>query len=109
MRAPAEFGAWYPRFSTWDMHVPWDRYKKDVRELLDMRLRAYSANVLWRAYGPTHFGGPTGTFTGMHPCHVPMLCHRKPAARISCPLCRPHFTSVSHRQKGIFGCGQARP
>ncbi|CAK0786753.1 hypothetical protein CVIRNUC_009967 [Coccomyxa viridis] len=61
-----EFGAWYPRFSASEMHAPWARYKKDVLELLDMRLRAYSANVLWRGYGPTHFGGATGTFTGMN-------------------------------------------
>ncbi len=66
----AEFGAWYPRFSASEMHAPWARYKKDVLELLDMRLRAYSANVLWRGYGPTHFGGATGTFTGALPCHA---------------------------------------
>lgn len=66
----AEFGAWYPRFAVWDMHTPWDRYQKDMYVLLDKRLRSYSANVLWRAYGPTHFGGPSGTFTGLHPACV---------------------------------------
>ena len=73
--------------------MPWERYKKDVHELLDMRLRAYSANVLWRAYGPTHFGGPTGTFTGMHPCHdnavspEAVCMHGLPS--VPAPLCQP--------------------
>ena len=65
--AHAEFGAWYPRFAVWDMHKPWERYQKDMNLLLDQRLRAYSASVLWRAYGPTHFGTDTGTFTGESP------------------------------------------
>lgn len=60
----AEFGAWYPRFSVWNLGRPWDRYKIDIQELFDQRLRKYKAHVLWRAYGPTHFGGPTGTYTG---------------------------------------------
>ena len=56
----AEFGAWYPRFNNWNMHKPWDRYKVDVLELFAKRLRGTKARVLWRAYGPTHFGGSTG-------------------------------------------------
>ncbi|CAL5222153.1 g4478 [Coccomyxa viridis] len=60
-----EFGAWYPRFAVWDMHTPWERYQKDVFELLDQRLRRCGANVLWRAYGPTHFGTDLGAFTGI--------------------------------------------
>lgn len=60
-----EFGAWYPRFANWDMYRPWERYQKDVYELLDQRLRQMTTNILWRSYGPTHFGGPTGTFTGI--------------------------------------------
>ena len=60
----AEFGAWYPRFAVWDMHTPWERYQKDMALLLDQRLRSYTANVLWRAYGPTHFGTDLGAFTG---------------------------------------------
>ena len=58
--AHAEFGAWYPRFNNWNMHKPWDRYKADLLELFDKRLRNTEAMVLWRAYGPTHFGGSTG-------------------------------------------------
>jgi hypothetical protein len=49
------------------MHKPWERYQKDMYDLLDKRLRSMNTNVLWRAYGPTHFGGPTGTFTGARP------------------------------------------
>lgn len=60
----SEFGAWYPRFNIWTMHRPWERYRRDIWDLFDLRLRHTSARVLWRAYGPTHFGGPTGTFTG---------------------------------------------
>ena len=71
--------------------MPWERYKKDVRELLDMRLRAYSANVLWRAYGPTHFGGPTGTFTGTLLCCALAGITRTPVARVLCLLCWPLF------------------
>ena len=56
----AEFGAWYPRFNNWNMHKPWDRFRNDVLELFDKRLRSTEAKVLWRAYGPTHFGGSTG-------------------------------------------------
>ena len=56
----AEFGAWYPRFNNWNMHRPWDRFKNDMTELFDKRLKSTEARVLWRAYGPTHFGGPTG-------------------------------------------------
>ena len=62
--AGAEFGAWYPRYAVWDPHKPWDRYQKDMNVLLDLRLRSYTANVLWRAYGPTHFGTDLGAFTG---------------------------------------------
>jgi hypothetical protein len=46
------------------MGTPWARYVNDVQELFAQRLRNYKALVLWRAYGPTHFGGPTGTYTG---------------------------------------------
>ena len=42
------------------MGKPWERYKVDTLELFDKRLRSTAARVLWRAYGPTHFGGPTG-------------------------------------------------
>ena len=99
----AEFGAWYPRFSTWDMHVPWDRYKRDVNELLDMRLRAYSANVLWRAYGPTHFGGP---HRHLHRQAAAPLLHQAEAGFrpflhcVPAPLCLPPA-----RLKAMFGCG----
>ena len=64
-RCPAaDFGAWYPRFAVRDMQKPWDRYKTDMDALLDLRLRFYKTNVLWRAYGPTHFGTDLGAFTG---------------------------------------------
>lgn len=66
VRVHAEFGAWYPRFNNWDMHRPWDRYKNDVLELFDKRLRNTEAKVLWRAYGPTHFGGSTGRHMFSH-------------------------------------------
>ena len=52
------------------MHTPWERYQKDVFELLDQRLRRCGANVLWRAYGPTHFGTDLGAFTGA-PAYIP--------------------------------------
>ncbi len=61
----AEFGAWYPRFNSYQMLRPWTRYVNDVQELFSLRLTQTPALVLWRAYGPTHFGGPTGTYTGV--------------------------------------------
>ncbi|KAK9916493.1 hypothetical protein WJX75_003317 [Coccomyxa subellipsoidea] len=67
-----EFGAWYPRFNTFQMGTPWARYVNDVQELFAQRLRNYKALVLWRAYGPTHFGGPTGTYTALVE-HLPDL------------------------------------
>ena len=35
-----------------------------------LRLRSYTANILWRSYGPTHFGTDLGAFTGA-PVHPP--------------------------------------
>ena len=72
---PAEFGAWYPRFNTFQMGTPWVRYVNDVQELFAQRLRNYKALVLWRAYGPTHFGGPTGTYTGARSFFHHSQCH----------------------------------
>lgn len=48
------------------MAIPWTRYVNDVQELFSQRLVNHPSLVLWRAYGPTHFGGPTGTYTGAH-------------------------------------------
>lgn len=64
---PAEFGAWYPRFNTFNGLKPWICFMADMRDLLELRLKNYAAQVVWRAYGPTHFGGPTGTDTGTRP------------------------------------------
>ena len=44
---------------------PWTRYINDMQQLFSQRLAQMPALVLWRAYGPTHFGGPTGTYTGV--------------------------------------------
>lgn len=67
MPACAEFGAWYPRFNSYHMHTPWIRYQLDMAELFGQRLKMYPGLVLWRSYAPTHFGGPTGTYTGAGP------------------------------------------
>lgn len=62
----AEFGAWYARFNFNSRHVhkPWVRYQRDMHELFTKRLSTHPAAVLWRSYGPSHFGGMTGTYTG---------------------------------------------
>ncbi|CAK0787972.1 hypothetical protein CVIRNUC_011194 [Coccomyxa viridis] len=67
-----EFGAWYPRFNTFKGQEPWMNFLADMRDLFELRLRKYHAQVLWRAYGPTHFGGPTGSYTAME-SHLPDL------------------------------------
>ena len=62
----AEFGAWYPRFNMWTVRKPWDRYLADIWVLFEERLRHTDAKVLWRSYGPTHFGErSTGTFLAL--------------------------------------------
>ena len=81
----AEFGAWYPRFNNWNMHKPWDRFKNNFLQLFDSRLRNTKAKVLWRAYGPTHFGGTTGR--QLRPMHV---IPPEPSQRCPCML-RAHL------------------
>ena len=41
----------------------------DMYELFTRRLSAHPATVLWRSYGPSHFGGMTGTYTGTAALH----------------------------------------
>lgn len=38
-----------------------DRYQRDMTDML-RRLRARPAQVLWRSYSPSHFGGELGSF-----------------------------------------------
>ena len=38
-----------------------DRFQKDMTDML-RRLRAHPAQVLWRSYSPSHFGGEQGSF-----------------------------------------------
>ena len=38
-----------------------DRFKRDMTDML-RRLRAHPAQVLWRSYAPSHFGGELGSF-----------------------------------------------
>lgn len=81
----AEFGAWYARFNFNGRHVhkPWVRYQRDMYELFTKRLAVHPSPVLWRSYGPSHFGGMTGTYTGTAARHiklswvlpVPFQCH----------------------------------
>eukprot|EP00884_Botryococcus_braunii_P017926 jgi/Botrbrau1/4817/Bobra.0325s0036.1 len=61
------FGAWYPRFKAggFDCYDPWHYFKVDMHELIMQRLKDVRAAVYWKEYSPTHFGGRTGTFTGI--------------------------------------------
>ena len=38
-----------------------DRFKRDMTDML-RRLRAQAAQILWRSYSPSHFGGEQGSF-----------------------------------------------
>ena len=38
-----------------------DRFQRDMTDML-RRLRAHPAQILWRAYSPSHFGGELGSF-----------------------------------------------
>ena len=38
-----------------------DRFQRDMTDML-RRLRAQRAQVLWRSYAPSHFGGELGSF-----------------------------------------------
>ena len=43
-----------------DSHLV-DRFERDMTDLL-RRLRAGPAQILWRSYSPSHFGGELGSF-----------------------------------------------
>ena len=38
-----------------------DRFQRDMTDML-RRLRAHPAQILWRSYSPSHFGGAQGSF-----------------------------------------------
>ncbi|CAL8467102.1 g6638 [Coccomyxa elongata] len=59
------FGAWYPRFVKQDGGVvvssTYQRFERDMADLMRV-LRQTPAQVLWRSYAPTHFGGESGAY-----------------------------------------------
>ena len=38
-----------------------DRFQRDMTDML-RRLRTHPAQILWRSYSPSHFGGEQGSF-----------------------------------------------
>eukprot|EP00884_Botryococcus_braunii_P000146 jgi/Botrbrau1/10131/Bobra.0191s0004.1 len=56
------FGAWYPRFRQNDW---WSVFKFTMAKLIETRLQHMTATVYWKEYAPAHFGGRTGTWTGI--------------------------------------------
>ncbi|CAL8467294.1 g6831 [Coccomyxa elongata] len=95
-----EFGAWYPRFNSFQMLSPWTRYLNDVQELFSKRLTQTPALVLWRAYGPTHFGGPTGTYTAITE-HLPEL----PGQMICEAAAYGEYYYDTHIMRWLQACG----
>jgi hypothetical protein len=51
-----------------------------MRELVLQRLQKVRATVYWKDYAPTHFGGRTGTFTGIDEANLAFL-----GVRENCP------------------------
>ena len=45
--------------------APWEAFKLDMRDLFLDKLSKYPALSFWRTNSPTHFGGHTGTYTGI--------------------------------------------
>ena len=47
------------------LQEPWESFQADVHDLFHEKLSRSPAQSIWRTYSPTHFGGATGTFTGI--------------------------------------------
>jgi hypothetical protein len=60
-----ETSARYQRFSYQQSVEWWAVFKSSMEQIIMQRLKQSRATVFWKEYAPSHFGGRTGTFTGL--------------------------------------------